>query len=712
MAYLVFRNATSLIAALNALGAALPLTLGSSVLLYGVVAPTYLGAGVMAGLIGLILVQAFTMGSSRPVYYGARFFEAATLGAMVTKLAQLLAGEGLPNTPEIRLSLLISIVTLSALVVGGLWAFKAQRFVRFIPAPVYVGFVNAVAVAVLLAQMQSLVQQAHDNHWWVMPVGLAGVTLAIALGIRRQRPEWPATGIALLAGLLMAWLADPSASHWPRAMSAGEWALPVQSADASLWIGGFDTWTTVGGWVVVNAIVMGVLVFLNTVATGQSLAQSDGRETPSRRDGWRETLGLLAAGAVGAAPLSGAPTASFAAARCEPIALPQMAWFVGLATVVVASQTLVWLPIAAVTGVMLFDAWNLWNRDSGRRAWALVRGRPLATPVREDLWVIASVMAASLLVNMVAGLMAGLLLGLLLHAHRSTRQPVRTIWSGLQVASNCARTRDELAILHQHGAEIRVFQLDSQQFFASASVLNRIIRDQSQTAHYVVIDWSRVQYVDSSVAQALATLHREMHQRGQLVWQAGTLVHGHEVDTTLRAHLSETLWAADLDRALERAEQLLIQHHSPALSSSFSERSTMGWVERLAAGDRMALEARLESHQFDAGDVIVLEGEASNDLWFLVTGRASVYRKYRQTEEIRLAGISAGTTVGEMGFLDGSLRSATVVAEMPVEAWRLSRGDFDWLSVHHPAVIQQLLTFLTTELAARLRYANQKKLPQ
>lgn len=697
---------------LDAFCAVLPLTLGSSVLLYAMIAPEYLGAGVLAGLLGLVCIHLTTARASRPVYYSARFFEAATIGTMVQKLGEMLPAAGLENSSEARLALLISILVLSALVVGVLWFLKAQRLARFVPAPVYTGFVNTIAVAVLFTQAQSLIQQATESQVAWMPLAVAALVLALSLGILKWRPKWSASSLGLLIGLILAMAIDWDRQVLPRVFDHSEWMIPTPYAHFSLWLTAPGPLLEVVGWLLVNAVMVGTLMFLSTVSAGQLLTQTDDRETIRATDGWREAGGLLAAGLLGSAPLSGSHTAAIAGSRHGPIKANSLRLLSLLALGVIASQVLVWMPLAAITAIMLFDAWNMWNRESAQRAWSWMRGKGLSTQIKEDTLLIGSVMAASLLLNMVAGLLLGLGLGLLLHAHRSTRQPVRNIWTGQHIASSCARSRAELILLGQHGQDLRVFQLDAQQFFASAALLNQTIRNQSEGAFCVILDWSRVNHIDSSVALVVARLDTYLKGKGLLVWHADTQRNGEEVHQILNQYLQKPQWSPDLDRALEKAENHLLEHYNPALASSFEESAPPSWLNRLPVELRSPLAACLTTGLFAPGEVILREGDPSDCLWLLTHGRASVYLRHKQPNEIRIGGAGPGTTVGEMGFLDGSNRSATVVAESQVEAMRLSRSDFDALSVEHPAIIQHLLTYLTTEISARLRYANQKKLYQ
>lgn len=68
------RNRASVVAGLDACAVSIPMTLGGSVILYGQIAPEWLGPGVLAGCLGYALVHALGAHMHRPVVSAARFF--------------------------------------------------------------------------------------------------------------------------------------------------------------------------------------------------------------------------------------------------------------------------------------------------------------------------------------------------------------------------------------------------------------------------------------------------------------------------------------------------------------------------------------------------------------------------------------------------------------------------------------------------------------
>jgi glutaminase len=72
----------------------------------------------------------------------------------------------------------------------------------------------------------------------------------------------------------------------------------------------------------------------------------------------------------------------------------------------------------------------------------------------------------------------------------------------------------------------------------------------------------------------------------------------------------------------------------------------------------------------------------------------------------RLDFFSAGMSFGELAFLDGSPRSADVVATSEVECRVISRALFEEIGHGQPALKAKILNEIALQLCDRLRQAN------
>jgi CRP-like cAMP-binding protein len=115
-----------------------------------------------------------------------------------------------------------------------------------------------------------------------------------------------------------------------------------------------------------------------------------------------------------------------------------------------------------------------------------------------------------------------------------------------------------------------------------------------------------------------------------------------------------------------------------------------------------ALVERVSLAELQPDDVLIQEGAADNDLYFLLTGRVAVMVGGREvgTRE-------AGQHVGEVALLDPTVpRSATVVAREPTVVAKITERDFAAVAASEPTVWRALAAGLSGMLAQRNRRAG------
>lgn len=110
---------------------------------------------------------------------------------------------------------------------------------------------------------------------------------------------------------------------------------------------------------------------------------------------------------------------------------------------------------------------------------------------------------------------------------------------------------------------------------------------------------------------------------------------------------------------------------------------------------------------FARGETLVNEGDPSDSLHLVATGRLAVRVSTSDGENATINLLGPGDYFGELSLLDGSqpVRSATIVALEPAETLSLSASEFRELRRRHPAANQLLLTLMARrveELSARL----------
>ena len=98
------------------------------------------------------------------------------------------------------------------------------------------------------------------------------------------------------------------------------------------------------------------------------------------------------------------------------------------------------------------------------------------------------------------------------------------------------------------------------------------------------------------------------------------------------------------------------------------------------------------------GEQVVRAGEDAETLIVLLTGRAKVTNFDEEGREIILAWLSPGEFFGEMGLIDGSPRSANVVAVEPCELLILGKHEFERCMQYNFQVVKKLMQILVRRL--------------
>lgn len=101
---------------------------------------------------------------------------------------------------------------------------------------------------------------------------------------------------------------------------------------------------------------------------------------------------------------------------------------------------------------------------------------------------------------------------------------------------------------------------------------------------------------------------------------------------------------------------------------------------------------------------IIGAGDPTDSLYIVLSGRLKVLMSDEQGREVILSILGPGEFFGEMGLLDDSPRSATVVTQEPCELLTISKTDFK----HSLAENFELSLTVMRGLVKRLREADQK----
>src|SRR6478609_4731315 len=145
----------------------------------------------------------------------------------------------------------------------------------------------------------------------------------------------------------------------------------------------------------------------------------------------------------------------------------------------------------------------------------------------------------------------------------------------------------------------------------------------------------------------------------------------------------------------------------------------MDWplLASLEKDERNRVLSAARRRQYARGEVLVREGDPSDSLHLVSSGRLAVRVSTSEGEHATINLLGPGDYFGELSLLEGSpqVRSATIAALEPAETLTLSAGEFRDLRRRHPAANQLLLLLMARrveELSARLLQAMYDGLDQ
>lgn len=124
-------------------------------------------------------------------------------------------------------------------------------------------------------------------------------------------------------------------------------------------------------------------------------------------------------------------------------------------------------------------------------------------------------------------------------------------------------------------------------------------------------------------------------------------------------------------------------------SSSYLSTSSLG--AELTPDELNTLAGSVELRRFAKGEVLISEGAADDHLYAIVQGIFSASRGGRRGQE-RLGMLEPGMLTGELAFIDGLKRTATVTAESDeCCVLGLRRAKLESLLSSHPALVYKVM---------------------
>ena len=282
-------------------------------------------------------------------------------------------------------------------------------------------------------------------------------------------------------------------------------------------------------------------------------------------------------------------------------------------------------------------------------------------------------------------------------------QAIRRISTGRQCQSRCWRPEADTTALREQGEALRIVHAQGLLAFSATEQLLSNLEQLLPQTRVIVLDLHHVQELPEHCGRLLLRGLEGLAARGLrlVLCRSGHLPAIHQPAQSL--HQSWLQCCEDPDLALELAENHLLQTSAPTTASARSLRE--GIWGQLDAMQQQQLQGFLEPHTYRPGERVIRRGDRGDSLLLVESGRFTTSLEVELAggqRQTRLATVTAGMCVGEIGFLTEQPRSADVVAEEESRCWVLSAERFEDLCACHPQTGIQLLKALAREQGTRL----------
>ena len=427
------------------------------------------------------LFASFTMAVTISIVGGRPAMISAATGAVALVIAPLVRDHGL--------GYLLATVVLGGILQILIGAAGFARLMRFVPRSVMVGFVNALAILIFMAQLPHLV----DVPWLVYPLVAAGLVIIFGLPRLTTAVPAPLVSIIVLTILVVATGLDLPSVGDEGALPHNLPALGLPDVPFS-----WETLTIIAPYALGMAFV-GLMESLMTAKLVDDLTDTGSNKT---RESVGQGIANVVTGFFGG--MGGCAMIGQTMINVKSGARTRLSTFLAgvflLVLVVALGDVVAVIPMAALVAVMIFVSFATFDWHSLRTLHRMPRSETVVM-----LATVAVVVATS---NLAIGVGVGVLVACALFARR------------------VAHLVEVTGVLDPDG-NTRVYSVHGALFFASSNDLYTQF-DYAGDPDHVVIDLTDAHVWDASTVAALDAITHKYETRGKTVEVVGLT--GHSAD--------------------------------------------------------------------------------------------------------------------------------------------------------------------------------------
>jgi len=282
---------------------------------------------------------------------------------------------------------------------------------------------------------------------------------------------------------------------------------------------------------------------------------------------------------------------------------------------------------------------------------------------------------------------------------------LRRSYNASQVNSRRRLPADAFRTLRRYGERIRVMELQGSLLFSTFEPVIRELVRQAPYCQHVILNFRYVASIDDVCLRMLRDVREQLSGAGvRLVCCHTTRVAKSLATSGLE---TEAIFPNE-DEALESCENAVLaavmqDHRMRPDTVTLAECAIFADCDE---AELQLLDERMERRRYASGETIIQTGTSADELFILTSGNVEVRLRLDGDRHQRLDVFCAGMSFGELAFLDGSPRSADIIAAGPIECRVINRLFFDDLGARFPMLKAKILSEIALQLCDRLRQAN------
>ncbi len=445
----------------------------------------------VAGVHPLVgLYAAFMVGLITAVFGGRPGMISGATGALAVVMVALVAQHGVEY-------LFATVVLMGILqIIAGVMHWG--KFIRLVPHPVMLGFVNGLAIVIFLAQLTQFKDPENTEAWLassqlVMMLGLVGLTMLIIWGTPKITAIIPAplAGIGIVAALVIAVGIDVPTVGDMASIKGGfpSFHNPFGSGEG-LYGAALAPFTLETLWIILPyAVILAAIGLIESLLTLNLVGEITGKRGGASQECIAQGASNVVTGffgGMGGCAMIGQSMINVKSGGRTRIAGIAAALFL-LAFIVVASPLIEQIPLAALVGVMFMVvigtfAWN---------SFKVMTKVPLM-----DAFVIVLVTVVTVMTDLAIAVVVGVIVSALAYAWNNARRIH-------------AYTRESES---DKGA--KVYEIEGPLFFGSTDGFIELF-DVAGDPDHVIVDFARSRVVDQSALQAIEALAGKYEAEGK-----------------------------------------------------------------------------------------------------------------------------------------------------------------------------------------------------